>query len=430
MPDDYKPENSKPATSTSRNEGGCPVHDWATDFDVMDEGYTTDPSPIWADLRERCPVAHTTRWGGSWMPTKYEDIQKLANMVPALSSKTVTVIPPDPILREELIAELKRYGTENPPITADPPEHSPFKRLILPFFSPKSVAGYQKMTEDLCNDLLDKIEERKTAGNPMCDGAVEYAQQIPPRVIAYILGIDMARADEFTQWTQELLELGQTDPELRRSARQKIMNFFAEEVAARRVEPRGDVISQLLEAEVEGEKLSDHKVAGICNLLLVAGIDTTWSSIGAAIYHFSTHAEDRHRIAAEPELLPTAVEELLRFYSPVTMARKVTEEIEFQGADMKPGDKVLMTFPAANRDPAVFENPDEVVLDRKQNRHIAFGTGIHRCAGSNLARMELQVALRLWFERFPDFEMACAEGVTWAGGQVKGPRNVPLRLLG
>ena len=159
-------------------------------------------------------------------------------------------------------------------------------------------------------------------------------------------------------------------------------------------------------------------------------IATTWSSIGAAIYHFSTHAEDRHRIAAEPELLPTAVEELLRFYSPVTMARKVTEEIEFQGADMKPGDKVLMTFPAANRDPAVFENPDEVVLDRKQNRHIAFGTGIHRCAGSNLARMELQVALRLWFERFPDFEMACAEGVTWAGGQVKGPRNVPLRLLG
>ena len=97
-------------TEEIKNEGGCPVHDWATDFDVMDEGYTKDPSPIWSDLRERCPVAHTTRWGGSWMPTKYEDIQKLANMVPALSSKTVTVIPPDPVLREELIAELKRLS--------------------------------------------------------------------------------------------------------------------------------------------------------------------------------------------------------------------------------------------------------------------------------------------------------------------------------
>lgn len=418
-------------TEEIKSGSGCPVHDWATDYDVMDEGYTKDPSPIWSDLRERCPVAHTTRWGGSWMPTKYEDIQKLANMVPALSSKTVTVIPPDPVLREELIAELKQYGTENPPITADPPEHSPFKRLILPFFSPRAVAGYTQMTEDLCNGLLDKLEERMKAGDPDCDGAVEYAQQIPPRVIAYILGIDMARAEEFTQWTQELLELGQTQPELRRSARLKIMNFFAEEVAKRRANPGDDVISQLCAAEVEGEKLSDHKVAGVCNLLLVAGIDTTWSSIGSALYHFSTHPEDRARIAAEPELIPTAVEELLRFYSPVTMARKVTEEISFEGAEMKPGDKVLMTFPAANRDPAVFDRPDEVVLDRQQNRHIAFGTGIHRCAGSNLARMELQVAIRCWFERFGDrFEMRDLDAVTWAGGQVKGPRRVPIRLAG
>ena len=417
-------------TEGVKNEGGCPVSDWATDYDIMDEGYTTNPSPIWSDLRERCPVAHSTRWGGSWMPTKYEDIQKLANMVPALSSRTVTVIPPDAQLREELIADLKAYGNESPPITADPPEHSPFKRLILPFFSPRAVAGYTQMTEDLCNDLLDKLEARMKAGEPFCDGAVEYAQQIPPRVIAFILGIDMKRADEFTRWTQDLLELGQTQPELRRSARHKIRNFFYEEIAKRRENPTEDVISELLAAEVEGEKLSDHQVAGICNLLLVAGIDTTWSSIGAALYHFSTHPEDRARIAEEPELLPTAVEELLRFYSPVTMARKVTEEIEFGGAEMKPGDKVLMTFPAANRDPAVFERPDEVVLDRQQNRHIAFGTGIHRCAGSNLARMELQVALRLWFERFGNrFEMACLEGVTWAGGQVKGPRTVPIRLL-
>ncbi|HKK30264.1 MAG TPA: cytochrome P450 [Alphaproteobacteria bacterium] len=407
----------------------CPVHDWATDYDVMDEDYTKEPGSIWADLRERCPVAHTTRWGGSWMPTRYADIQELANLVPALSSRSVTVIPPDPELREELIAELKMYGTENPPITSDPPEHSAYKRLILPFFSPRAVAGYQQMTEDLCNGLLDKLEARVKAGNRECDGAVEYAQQIPPRVIAFILGIDMARADEFTRWTQELLELGQTQPELRRSARRKIMDFFFEEVAKRRNQPQDDLISELLVTEVEGEKMSDHRVAGICNLLLVAGIDTTWSSIGSALYHFSTHPDDRARIAHDVSLLPTAVEELLRFYSPVTMARKVTEEISFQGAEMKPGEKVLMTFPAANRDPAVFDRPEEVVIDRQQNRHIAFGTGIHRCAGSNLARMELQVALRCWFERFKDFELCDPAAVTWAGGQVKGPRNVPIRVL-
>ena len=202
------------------------------------------------------------------MQTRYNDIQELAKMVPTLSSRTVTVIPPDPDLREELIAELKAYGTENPPITADPPEHSPFKRLILPFFSPRAVAGYTQMTENLCNSLLDQLEGRET-----CDGAVEYAQQIPPRVIAFILGIDMARADEFTEWTRELLELGQTQPRLRQEARHKIRDFFFEEIADRRANRREDVISQLVDAEVEGEKLSDQKIAGICNLLLVAGGD-------------------------------------------------------------------------------------------------------------------------------------------------------------
>ena len=359
------------------------------------------------------------------MPVNYADIQEMANMVPTFSSRSITVIPPDPVLREELVAELKAYGTETPPITSDPPEHSPYKRLILPFFSPHAVEGYRGMTEEICRGLLDDLKGRET-----CDAAVEYAQQIPPRVIAYILGIDMARAAEFTEWTQQLLELGQTQPELRRSARQKIRRFFYEQIEDRQQNPSDDLISRLLDSEVEGEKLSIHTVAGICNLLLVAGIDTTWSSIGSALYHFSTHRDDRQRLAAEPDLLPSAVEEILRYYSPVTMARKVTEEITIHGAAMKPGDKLLMTFPAANRDPQVFDRPEDVVLDRKQNRHIAFGTGIHRCAGSNLARMELQVALRLWFERFPEFELVSEEGVTWAGGQVRGPRSVPVRLGG
>ncbi len=409
--------------SESDKHTGCPVHDWATDYDVMDPQYAQEPGPIWAELRERCPVAHTTRWGGSFMPTRYEDVRALAKMAPVLSSRTVTVIPPDPALREELIKDLKAYGTESPPITADPPEHLPYKHLILPFFSPRAVAGYQPITEQLCRSLLDKLE-----GNTECDAAVDYAQQIPPRVIAYILGIDMNRADEFTQWTRDLLELGQTQPELRRQARLNIREFFLEEIARRRKQPQDDVISRLVAAEVEGARLNDQRIAGICNLLLVAGIDTTWSSIGSSMYHFACHEEDRTRIEQDPDLIPTAVEELLRFYSPVTMARKVTEPVEFNGVSFNPGDKVLLTFPAANRDPVEFEDPDQVVLDRRRNRHIAFGSGIHRCAGSNLARMELQVALREWFQRFPNFELVSQEGVTWAGGQVRGPRNVPIRI--
>ncbi|CAB4598026.1 unannotated protein [freshwater metagenome] len=126
--------------------------------------------------------------------------------------------------------------------------------------------------------------------------------------------------------------------------------------------------------------------------------------------------------------MPTAVEELLRAYSPVTMARRLGEDAEYNGCPMKKGERILMNFPGANRDPEIFENPDEVILDRQHNRHVAFGAGIHRCAGSNLARMELRVAIETWIQRIPDFEIADTGGVTWAGGQVRGPRLLPVRF--
>lgn len=400
-----------------------PVEDWATDYDIFDPEYVKDPKPVWNDLRERCPVAHTKRWGGTWMATRYEDLREMVRMVPELSSRSVTVVPPSPELREELIAEAKEYGTENPPITSDPPEHKPYKQLILPFFTPKATESYRGFTESLCHDLVDRIVDK---GTGKADAAADYAQQIPARVIAAILGIDPARGDEFTEWTQGVLELGQTHPELRSKYRRVIRDFFAELVAQRREKPGDDVISTLIGSEVEGEPVSDHTVIGICNLLLVAGIDTTWSSIGASLWHFAGHPEDRRRMASEPELFPTAIEEMLRFYGPVMMARKVLEPVEMRGASMCPGDKLILNFPAANHDPEVFDRADEVVLDREQNRHVAFGLGIHRCAGSNLARMEMDVALRVWFDRIPEFELSDPDAVTWAGGQVRGPRSIPV----
>ena len=160
--------------------------------------------------------------------------------------------------------------------------------------------------------------------------------------------------------------------------------------------------------------------------MLIAGVDTTWSAIGSSLWHLATHENDRRRLVEDPALMPLAIEELLRAYSPVTMARVVTEDVEFGGCPMRAGDKVLMNFPAANRDPAVFDRADEVVLDRAVNRHVAFGSGIHRCAGSNLARMELRVALEEWLARIPEFGLEPGAEVTWAGGQVRGPRQLPV----
>ena len=171
-----------------------------------------------------------------------------------------------------------------------------------------------------------------------------------------------------------------------------------------------------------------HVVRGNISLMLIAGIDTTWSSIGAALWHLAQHPDDRRRLVEEPALIPTAVEELLRAYSPVTMARIARHDTTIGDREVKEGERVLLSFPAANRDPAVFDRPDEVIIDRELNRHVAFGAGIHRCVGSNLARMEMQVAIEEFLAMIPEFELADPAAVTWAGGQVRGPRNLPIRF--
>ena len=144
------------------------------------------------------------------------------------------------------------------------------------------------------------------------------------------------------------------------------------------------------------------------------------------IDHFASHPDDQQRLRDEPELVPVAVEELLRAYSPVTMARLASEDTTLGGREVAEGDRILLSFPAANRDPEVFERPEEVIIDRQVNRHIAFGSGIHRCAGSNLARMEMQVAIGEFLAMVPPFELEDPDAVTWAGGQVRGPRHLPI----
>ena len=200
------------------------------------------------------------------------------------------------------------------------------------------------------------------------------------------------------------------------------------QIAEHIANPRDDLTSFLLGAEVDGEKLSIGHVRGTMILLMIAGIDTTWSAIGASLWHLARHPGDRRRLAGDPALMGTAVEEFLRAYAPVTMARLVARDFDFHGHQLKEGDWLLLPFPAANRDPGVFENPDVVQLDRASNRHAAFGLGRHRCLGSNLARMELRVTLEEWLARYPDFELADPAAVTWSGGQVRGPRTLPVRI--
>lgn len=397
--------------------GGCvtdtTVRDWSMDYDIFDARYVENPFLIWDELRASCPVAHTDRWGGSWMPTRYADVTAIAHDVPRFSSREVGVLPAATGDDEILPAGL-------PPINSDPPVHGWSRRLLLPWFSHRRVEALAPLTREWCDHLIDGF-----LASGQADAAAGYAQQIPVRVIALVLGVPADLADTFTGWVRDVLEFGY-DQERRMKARDELITYFSGVMAERRAEPGDDLISELLQAEVDGEPIPDHHVLGTVALTLIAGVDTTWSAIGSSLWHLATYPEDRRRLVAEPDLLPTAVEELLRAYSPVTMARIVAEDVEVGGCPMKAGDRVLMSFPAANRDPEAFADADKVIIDREENRHVAFGVGIHRCAGSNLARMELQIAIDAWLRRIPEFRLGERGEVTWAGGQVRGPRNLPV----
>jgi cytochrome P450 len=397
------------------------VRDWATDFDHTDPRWVANPFPIWDELRTRCPVAHSDRYGGTWLPVRHDDVSAIAYDTEHFSSRSVVVseVRPGP---EDLPAPIGLA----PPITSDPPFHAVARRLLLPAFSAKRIATLEPFTRQLCAELLAAV-----ATKTEFDAAVEYAQHIPLQVIVRMLGFPQEDADIFRRFIRMILEDVDATAEERQAQQDEgeLDAYMDARIAEHLAEPQDDLTSFLLDAELDGNKLQREHVRGTMVLLMIAGIDTTWSAIGASLWHLAQHPEDRRRLAREPRLIDTAMEELLRSYAPVTMARLVAKDFEFHGCPMTEGDWVLLPFPAANRDPAIFSDADQVQLDRAENRHAAFGLGIHRCLGSHLARMELRVALEEWMKRYPDFELADPDAVTWSAGQVRGPRSVPVRIL-
>jgi len=396
-----------------------PVQDFATDWDHTDPQWVENPYPIWDDLRGRCPVARTERYGGGWFPTTHEMVAEVANDTEHFTSRQVVIVhnknpemmPPAPI-----------GGA--PPITSDPPFHAIARRLILPAFAPGPVNALEPQVRALCAKHLDALDGLETF-----DAGGAFARYISPGVISRMLGFPEEDEDRFREFVHLVLDLIDLPTEERIPLFEPMADYFNAQIEDHLAHPRQDFTSYLLNAEIGGQKLSIDHVRGTMVLTLVAGIDTTWSAIGSSLWHLAQHPDDLARLVNEPELMPVAVEEFLRYYAPVTMARLVKEDMEFHGCSFKANDWVLLGFPAANRDPAAFKDADQFVIDRAVNRHAAFGLGIHRCAGSNLARMELRVALEEFIKRFPRFTLDDPSKVTWAPGQVRGPRDIPVRVL-
>ena len=397
-----------------------PVADWATDFDHAHPDYAARAPEIWDELRETCPVAHSDRYGGTWLPVRHEDVSAIAKDTDTFSSNGVVVHDGRP--------DIPPPVGFAPPITSDPPFHRIAREFLLPAFAPKTIEAKRESTRATCRELLvDMLADVEAGRTDVVDAALGYTQHIPVRVIADMIGVPRSDGDQFRVFIHRIMEDpgAEIDVEYEDS-----MDFYLDKlIAARADEPSDDLISHMTHATIAGESLAHEHIRGTCGLLIIAGVDTTWSAIGASLWHMAQNPDDRRRWIEDPEVRPFAVEEFLRFYAPVTMARLVATDTDFAGQSMRTGDWVLLPFPAANRDPEAFEDADKFVIDRRRNRHTAFGLGIHRCLGSNLARMELTVALEEWMERVPNFELADPAGVTWSTGQIRGPRRLPVRIL-
>ncbi|MFF3226940.1 cytochrome P450 [Nocardia suismassiliense] len=384
-----------------------------SEFDLFAPPATENPFTVYDGMRAQCPVARSEQLGGYWIATSYQAVNDVAKAPELFSSVSISV--PKDAFGDDL--------AERPPITLDPPRHGPFRRTLLPAFSPRRIKALEASVREHARDMATTI-----AGQDRCDAAAEYAKNIPSRFMARMIGCADEREKEFADRMRALLESNELDETKRAMA--ETQRYLNELIAERRDNPRDDLVSCVLSAEIDGRALTGQELIGALVLIITAGIDTTWSAIGSSLWHLASHPEDRKRLVAEPELIPTAVEEFLRVFSPVQIARVVTRDIHFHGVDLAEGDSILMGMPSANRDAEEFPAADAVALDRAVNRHVAFGVGIHRCIGSSVARMEMRIAMEEWLRAIPEFSLAPDAPVAWSTGHVWGPRKLDLLIGG
>jgi cytochrome P450 len=387
--------------------GGVP----ALAIDIGNPGPVLSHFEEWDALRERYPAFWNENDGGHWVVTRYDAIRHALQEHSTFSNESTIISDPNPAYK--LI-----------PTFLDPPEHTKYRQLFNARFSPAMVDRVTDVARAACNDAIDGFIDR---GH--CDLIEDFADPYPTTVFLSALGLPLEDTWQFVQWVRAIFAgLSGKDPEGGAAAMGETRQYFKAMLDARRRQPKDadtDMVTYLLEARIDGEPIAEDDLLWMCMVLVLAGLDTTKSQLGYNFHHLATHPEDRRRIVADPSLIPSAVEELLRFNAFVPPARKLKRDVEFEGCPMKTGQMVLMPLWSATRDPRAFEAADEVRIDRPANRHIAFGAGPHRCAGAHLARRELLIAMEEWHKRIPDYQLADGQPLVEHGWQC-GLDNLPL----
>ena len=397
--------------ATTDGSRGDAVAEIAFDY-TGDADLWADPWGHWDVLRERHRFARTTAGmaAPTWVLTRYDDIHEALQNPEVFSSRSVT--PPDPEGAHRWIPE-----------ELDPPEHAPYRQILTPFFTPAAMRDLEPRIRSWCVELVEKL-----VPEGRCDFVADFARLYPTYIFMGLFGLPVAEAGVLLGWADALMHTSSAeDPEhkVRQEATMAIAGYLMNLIEVRRRHPADDICTFLVQAKVDGKPMSDEDLLNYAFLLYMAGLDTVAGLLGCTFRHLAEHDGDRRRIVEDPQVIPVAVEEFLRYYSIVTSGRLVTRDVEFHGCPMRAGDRVLLPTVSANRDPSAFAAAGSFVIDRTANRHMAFGAGPHRCLGSHLGRLELAVALEEWHRRIPDYRLGPGDVGVHAGG-VAGLDALPL----
>lgn len=380
-------------------------------FDHFDEDFAADPFPVLERMRAECPVAHSDAHGGFWVATRYAEIRR-ALLHPEQFSSRYNSVPKDLGFGDVVL----------PPMHLDPPEHSRMRRLLTPEFTPAKASALEGPVRKVICEMLEDLTARGRF-----DASRDFARVLPASVICELLGVPGA-VDMFTAWVERMIEHLVDNVEDAKAAGMEMFSFLIELVGQRLAEPGPDLVSLLLAGEIDGDHLSQHEIVMLLAVLFIAGIDTTWRVLATSIHHLATHPDDQQALRDAPELIPTAREEFLRAFAPVSMARIATADVELSGQLIREGEMLFLSLASANRDERIFDDAAKVQLNREPNPHLAFGSGAHRCLGAAHARMELTVALEELLRIVPPFRLVDPDAITWVSGQVRGPRQVEIEF--
>lgn len=391
-----------PGSSAKLEKGDRPVdrpnpNPETGELDIVSPDFTERPQPVYARTLENFRVAKTIYLGNPIL-SRYEDVMWALRHPEIFSSKVDIQVS---------------LGADRPliPLQLDPPLQTRFRKILDKRFSRKAIQHLEPWIRRHANELIDQFYDRGE-----CEFDREFAIPLPCHAFLSLMGLPQEDLELFLELKNGIIRPPvppgdiQAAAEYRKKTGQRIYAYFRDVIAERRKEPRDDLMTYFTQAELDGRKLTDEEILDICYLFLLGGLDTVTATLGCSILYLASNPEQRRKLVERPELLPGAIEELLRWETPVMMVPRIlTQDVTIGDVSIPKGTVVNLLLGAADVDGGEFENPQVVDFERQRNPHLAFGGGPHRCLGSHLARMELRLALEEWHKRIPDYRVKPGE---------------------